>query len=244
MVNSVANTASAALASVAALKGHLQEAAAHVPAVGQSGILQFTKHGEWVMGQEKTEVTVDDLFAVNPTSFVTGFVCWPDDQKLWKNGPLGEVSVPLGHKAPLAHELPEHANASWQAMTGFSLRFTEGDHKGKEAKYTTTSKGGMTAVRAIMDAVIARLDEDPVNIVPVISAGADSYVHKVYGKTFTPSLDIEAWVSMDGVAAVDEEAPEDTSQQQASKAPDPVNEPDPAAAADPAPEPARRRRRA
>lgn len=232
-----ATPAAAALADVASLKAHLQQAKAHVPASGQSGILQFTKHGDWVFGKEQTEVSVDDLFAVNPTSFVNGFICWPEDETKWKNGPLDEVTVPLGHPVPLKHELPHHEGGNWTELTGFSFRFTEGQFKGKEGKFTTTSKGGMTAVSGLLDAVIAQLDKDPSRPVPVVSPAADSYVHKTWGKTFTPVLDIDGWADMNGASEEpeDEAAAEEPVAQvaQAAKAAEP----------EPTPEPARRRRR-
>lgn len=246
MANVPANPAATALGSVAALKAHLTQAAAHVPATGQSGVLQFTKHGDWVFGAEKTEVTPDDLFAVNPSSFVTGYICWAKDEKQWKNGPIDEVSVPLGQTTPLKHELKQHEGGDWQEMSGFSFRFTEGQFKGKEGKFTTTSRGGMTAVRGLMDALIARLDTDDVLIVPVVSPGADFYIHKTWGKTWTPVLDIEDWADMNGQAAdePDEQEAAKPVEKETAKPAEAAKEPEPVAA-DPAPatEPARRRRR-
>ena len=145
--------------------------------------------------------------------------------------------MPLGHPVPLKHELPHHEGGNWTELTGFSFRFTEGQFAGKEGKFTTTSKGGMTAVSGLLDAVIAQLDKDPGKPVPVISPAADSYVHKTYGKTFTPVLDIDGWADMNGAS----EAPEEEAAEEEA----PVEEaPKAAAQPEPAPEPARRRRRA
>lgn len=235
MANELTNPAAAALGNLGDLKRHLQTAKTAVKASGQTGILKFDKHGDWTLGRDSKVVTEDDLAAVNPTSFITGFICWPDDDTKWKDGPLDEIEVPLGQPTPLKHTLPAHDGGTWQEMVGFRVRFTEGEFKGQEAKYTATSTGGHNAVNGLMDAVMAQLDNDPSNPVPIVSLSADHYVHKKYGKTYYPVIDVESWVGMDGLPPAAEDEPEGETEPDAA----PAKAEGPAAA-----EPTRRRRRA
>ena len=237
MSNALTNPAAAALGNIADLKRHLQTTKTAVKTSGVAGILKFTKHGEWVFGRDNREVTVDDLAAVNPMSFVTGYTCWSDDDSNWKGGPVDEIEVPLGQQTPPKHTLPQHDKANWQEMVGFSLRFTEGPLKGQQAKFTTTSVGGHTAVGALMDAVMARLDDNPDTPVPVVSLSGDHYPHKKYGKTFYPVIDIEDWMSMDGAAAPQDEG-------EPEREPEREQEREPEREPEGEPQPTRRRRRA
>ena len=62
-------------------------------------ILKMDKTGHWVFGADQTEVDAASLWAVNPFSFVHGFIAWGE----------GEV---LGEKmVSITSPLPEHGVA-------------------------------------------------------------------------------------------------------------------------------------
>ncbi len=48
-----------------------------VGAVG-SVILKMDKGGHWIYGAEQTEVESDSTWAVNPFSFIHGYIAWGD----------------------------------------------------------------------------------------------------------------------------------------------------------------------
>ena len=63
--------------------------------VGQSGVvlLKMDKTGHWVFGADQTEVEDDATWAVNPFSFVHGFIAWGDGEVLSEK--MVSVSQPL-----------------------------------------------------------------------------------------------------------------------------------------------------
>ena len=64
-------------------------------AVGPSGtvLLKMDKTGHWVFGADQTEVEDDATWAVNPFSFVHGFIAWGDGEVLSEK--MVSVSQPL-----------------------------------------------------------------------------------------------------------------------------------------------------
>ncbi len=57
--------------------------------VGAAGvvILKMDKTGHWVFGADQTEVEDDSLWAINPFSFVHGFIAWGDGEVLGEYSP-------------------------------------------------------------------------------------------------------------------------------------------------------------
>ena len=148
--------------------------------VGAAGvvILKMDKTGHWVFGADQTEVEDDSLWAINPFSFVHGFIAWGD----------GEV---LGEKM---------AKKGWESQVGMSLKCISGDDKGMEARYTTTSVGGKRFVQTLAVALADQVDKDQTKPVAVVRLKKDHYAHKSYGKIYTPVFEIVEWISMDADA--------------------------------------------
>lgn len=202
-----------ALAAVGALKGNLKKVQTQLPETQGLQYLRFLQDGSWVFGQENEEVMVEDQVAFNPLSIKTGWSCWTDRPgKGVKNENLGESMVPLGSDPIAKHDLPEKKDpqnkgevCDWREQISVDLRFLSGPHKGKQVHYKTTSVGGIGAMRALIDQIILQLDEDPENIVPIVSLDGDHYNHKAYGRTYTPLLKITDWMSINGPEAVTEE---------------------------------------
>jgi hypothetical protein len=141
---------SANLPSVQSLSTALRSLEAEVGPTG-TVIIKMDKTGHWVFGAEQTEIQDGSTWAVNPFSFIHGFIAWGD----------GEV---LGEKmVSVAEPLPE-------------------------------------------------MDVAP----PGINLGKSHYLHKSYGRIYTPVFEIVEWVSMDGEAEA--EAPAEASAEEYAEA--------------------------
>ena len=162
--------------------------------VGQAGvvILKMDKTGHWVYGADQTEIEDDSLWAVNPFSFIHGYIAWGDGEV------LGEKMVPVNQPLPELEAAPPNAKRGWEMQVGCSLKCLNGEDKDMEARYTTTSVGGKRSVQALALAIAAQVDKDQTKPVPVVALGKDHYTHKSYGKIYTPVFDVKEWVSMDG----------------------------------------------
>lgn len=164
--------------------------------VGPGGvvILKMDKTGHWVYGADQTEVEDDATWAVNPFSFVHGFIAWGDGEV------LGEKMVSVAQPLPELDVAPPGAKKGWEPQVGMSLKCLSGEDEGMEARYTVTSVGGKRAVQTLAVAIAAQVEKDQSKPVPIVRLKKDHYSHKSYGKIYTPVFEIVDWVSMDGEA--------------------------------------------
>lgn len=173
--------------------------------------VQFIKlekgSGNWVFGADDTE---DDggEWAINPTSFVEGFIMWGDGEL------LGEEMAPMAGVPLMNGDLPDIdvSNVSdggkWAKQVGFAMQCLTGENAGTIAAYKTSSKGGTKAVRRMVEQVVKAINNGP-DIVPVVVLGSDFYKHKQWGKIYNPELKIKRWIAMDATSADVEELDED-----------------------------------
>ena len=168
--------------------------------VGPGGvvILKMDKTGHWVYGADQTEVEDDATWAVNPFSFVHGFIAWGDGEV------LGEKMVSVAQPLPELDVAPPGAKKGWEPQVGMSLKCTSGEDEGMEARYTVTSVGGKRAVQTLAVAIAAQVEKDQSKPVPIVRLKKDHYSHKSYGKIYTPVFEIVDWVSMDGEAQAEQ----------------------------------------
>lgn len=162
--------------------------------VGPSGIviLKMDKTGHWVFGADQTEIEDGSTWAVNPFSFVHGYIAWGDGEV------LGEKMVPVTQPLPELDAAPPSSKKGWESQVGMSLKCLTGDDQGMEARYTTTSVGGKRSVQTLAVAIAAQVEKDQSKPVPVVRLKKDHYTHKSYGKIFTPVFEVVEWASMDG----------------------------------------------
>jgi hypothetical protein len=162
--------------------------------VGPTGvvIIKMDKTGHWVFGADQTEVEADSTWAVNPFSFVHGYIAWGDGDV------LAEKMVSVSEPLPEMDDAPAGAKRGWEVQVGMSLKCLTGDDKGLEARYTTTSAGGKRGVQTLAVAIAEQVDKDQTKPVPVVLLKKEHYQHKSYGRIFTPLFDIQSWVGMDG----------------------------------------------
>jgi hypothetical protein len=165
-----------------------------------TAIIKMDRTGHWVFGADQTEAEDDSRWAVNPFSFVHGFIAWGDGEV------LAEKLVPVTEPLPELEAAPPGAKKGWEPQTGFSLKCISGSDAGMEARFTTTSVGGRRSVQTLAVAIATQVDKDQTKPVAIVTLGKDHYTHKSYGRIFTPVFEVVEWVSMDGDAA-QEEAP-------------------------------------
>lgn len=200
----------AGLPAVSSLSTALRSVAADV---GPSAtvILKMDKTGHWVFGADQTEVEDGSLWAVNPFSFVHGYIAWGEGEV------LGEKMTSVTQPLPEVDAPPPGAKRGWETQIGFSLKCISGEDEGMEARYSTTSVGGKRAVQALAVAIAAQVEKDQANPVPVVVLAKDHYQHKAYGRVYTPVFEVKKWIGMDGDAEA--QAPEAEAPAPAAEAP-------------------------
>ena len=158
-------------------------------------IIKCDKTGHWVFGAESLEIEDDSLWAVNPFSFVHGYIAWGEGEV------LAEKMVSVNEPLPEIGPAPAGAEKGWEVQVGMTLACTNGHDEGLQARYSATSVGGKRAVNALGMAIAEQVDKDPSKPVPVVSLKSQHYMHKKYGKIYAPIFDIVKWVSMDATSA-------------------------------------------
>jgi len=206
----LATFSKANLPAVSSLSNSLRSIATDVSAAGGVAILKMDKGGHWVFGSDQTEIEPDSTWAVNPFSFVHGFIAWGDGEV------LGEKMTSVANPLPELDAAPPSAKKGWESQVGMSLQCVSGDDKGTECRYTVTSVGGKRAVQTLAVALADQVEKDQSKPVAIVRLKKDSYAHKSYGKIYTPVFEIVEWVSLDGEPA--EAAPADEAPRRRTRA--------------------------
>lgn len=193
MSNNIVTFAGANLPSVKDLSTALRSIEAEIGPAG-TVIIKMDKTGHWVFGADQTEIEDDSTWAVNPLSFVHGYIAWGDGEV------LGEKMVSVSQPLPELEPAPPNAKKGWETQVGLSMKCISGEDKGLEARYTTTSVGGKRSVQTLAVAIATQVDKDQSKPVPIVTLGKEHYTHKSYGRIFTPVFSIQEWVGMDGDA--------------------------------------------
>jgi hypothetical protein len=192
---------SAGLPAVSSLSTALRNIEVDVGPAG-TAILKMDKTGHWVFGADQTEAEEDSKWAINPFSFVHGFIAWGDGEV------LGEKMVSVSQPLPELEPAPPQSKKGWETQVGLSLKCISGQDAGLEARYSTTSVGGKRAVQTLAAAIAAQVERDQDKPVPVVLLKKEHYQHKSYGRIYTPVFEIVEWVSMEGDASSgDDETP-------------------------------------
>jgi len=198
----------AGLPALAAIATAIKTVAAPAASAG-SVILKMDKTGHWVFGADQTEVEPDSKWAVNPFSFVHGWIAWGDGVV------LGEKMVALTDPLPDTDDAPPNSARGWEKQVGFSLKCLTGEDKGLEARYSTTSVGGKRSYEALASAFANQVSVDESKPVPVVLLKKEHYQHKSYGRIYTPIFEIVEFMSMDGPVEEEQEAPAPTRRRRA-----------------------------
>jgi len=169
------------------------------PASGGGGfaILKMDKTGHWVYGADQTEVEDESLWAVNPFSFVHGYIAWGDGVV------LSEKMTGIANPKPPIEGAPPGATRGWEDQIGMSLKCVSGEDSGLEVRFSSTSVGGKRGIQELAAKLAEQVDKDQTKPVPVVMLKKEHYQHKSYGRIFTPVFEVVKWSSM-----TEEETPE------------------------------------
>jgi hypothetical protein len=205
------------LPSVATLSQALRSLEAEV---GPSGvvILKCDKTGHWVFGSDQTEVEEGSKWAVNPFSFVHGFIAWGAGEV------LGEKMVPITQPLPEMPDAPQGAKKGWEPQVGMALKCLNGEDKDMECRYSATSVGGKKAVQQLAVAIAGAVEKEQSKPVPVVTLDKDHYTHREFGRIYTPVFTVVDWVTMDGSEPAKAEAEPMTAEEEAAPAAAPAEE--------------------
>jgi len=168
---------------------------------GRSGkpMLQFKSrenNGTWMFGQQRITPEAGSLWAVNPTTFKWGYVCFSNDNKH-----VGERLVPVSQPMPAIAELPDKG-ADWQEQMAVDLKCINGTDAGIEVILKVSMVGGIQAVTGLIDMVRDRLNsgQHDGKVAPIVRLERDSYQHGQYGRVPTPVLALVDWMPIGGPA--------------------------------------------
>ena len=198
-MSDITNFSSANLPSVQALTSALRSVAADVGGANGVVILKCDKTGHWVFGADQTEIEEGSIWAVNPNSFVHGYIAWGKGEVLGEK--MASVNAPLPELDPA----PEAAERGWEKQVGMTLACTNGEDEGLQARFSATSVGGKKMWAVVALAVAEKTDKDPINCVPLVRLTSEHYAHKQYGRVYNPIATIIGWTSLDADAAAETE---------------------------------------
>lgn len=158
---------------------------------GVFAILKMDKTGHWVYGADQTEVEDGSLWAVNPFSFIHGYIAWGDGVV------LGEKMTSISNPKPQIDGAPVGSARGWEDQIGLSLKCVSGEDTGLEVRFSTTSVGGKRGVQDLGTTLAEQVDKDQTKPVAIVLLKTEHYQHKSYGRIFTPVFDITKWASME-----------------------------------------------
>jgi len=190
-MNNIVKFGNANLPSAASLAAALRKTAEEA-ASGPGVILKMDKTGHWVYGADQTEVDRSGVWAVNPLSFIHGYIAWGEGEV------LGEHMVPITEELPELDAAPPNAKRGWEPQVGMSLKCISGEDKNVEARFTTTAVGGKKAMHALAMKVAEQVEKDQEKPVALVKLGSDHYQHKSYGRVFTPVFEVTDWIGLNG----------------------------------------------
>lgn len=194
----------AAMAMLNSLRTGLNNVTAAMPSTHYLPYLRMEKDGGWVFGPDNIRVGPADRVVVSPLTLEHGYTCWTRHDKQ-KNEKLGEQMVRFDQPKPILASLPRHDPWTWQECLAIQMKFNKGPNVGEQVLYNTTSYGGMEELGKLIKVIQARVEAGRADVFPVITLGHDSYLHKQYGKTYTPVFTIVGWVDMNGDKGPDDE---------------------------------------
>ena len=186
-----------------ALANALVDAADDASSGGSSGVdyLSFSgKTGRYSLGRNQDEIDPDQLYLVEPHTFIGGWVCWknskPIDRIEWSVLKAKEQAIDIDD---LEDHGPyrESVGEGWQQLLGFGLIGM--DAVFSQVKFSSTSKSGRNSIGDLMKEIgIRSASAEP--DMPLIYFGETSFESN--GQTnYKPVLSVEAWVSRGSAAA-------------------------------------------
>lgn len=177
-------------------KQNVIDTAVKTPRSSFKPILKFAKHGQWVLGSDKDEVTLDTKLAVWSPSLMEGWIGWQNGKVVNEHmRPISGSNIDLIEREPL-EELSE--SDGWFKQVAFEGRFTAADTI--EVIYKASSGGGRDAFYELVRKIGMQFNKDSDYINPVISLSRESYTHKQFGVIYKPQFVVQDWMSVSSTA--------------------------------------------
>lgn len=226
MSKQVQKTSTAALATIANLQAGLANVTKSIKTPNSEPYMRMGTDGLWIYGAENIEVEDGSLWAIDPRSLMHGSVMWTDydrDEKK-SNRVVGEIMVSMSEPRPSAADLVPYGDEAreaedrgwrWADQLSIHLACVTGEDAGKQVLFKTTSVGGTTEIKRLIDEISKQLSNDPSAPVPCVELGNDHYAHKTYGKTYTPVMSIREWAPLD---ATEFSEPDDGEEEEVAEA--------------------------
>jgi hypothetical protein len=175
--------------------------------------LKFNK-GEWVKGQNDTEVPLGTTLVANMAELSIGWIRWADGRPAERR--LGLLAG--GHRAEPRDQLGYTDQALWETDADGKAQdpwtFTNelpvvDPETGEQLMLSMSSKGGIGAMGNLCKAYGKEYRQRD-GLVPLIKLDRDSYVHPVYKKVYVPVLPIVDWIANTGVPSPQAKEDEET----------------------------------
>ena len=155
--------------------------------------LKMDKSGDWSYGAESDEIPEGTQFAVNPQSFLRGYVAWQDTKNGQPAAKLDERMFSAFEDLPEVDDPPK-GSRGWEAQFGFAMKAINGGKlAGTELQYRSSSDGGKRAIAALITEIAEAAPANPGKM-PLIVLDSRSYKHASYGKINAPVFKIVKWV--------------------------------------------------
>lgn len=182
---------------LAAPGGYDPFAAYGAEAANGGTFLKFSK-GEWQMGQNADEVQLGRRFAANMDELGIGWIRWADEKPAERRMGLLAAGYKPEPRDGLGFTDQEEWGTDEEGRPKDPWNFTNelplaDPETGEQITYSASSKGGIGCIGNLCKAY-ARAPQRAQGLVPIVELGRDSYMHRVYKKTYVPVLNIVDWV--------------------------------------------------
>jgi hypothetical protein len=162
---------------------HSDPLAAYANAVAPQYIigemLRFSK-GDWIAGKDNT-IPVGTTFTVAPTELLAGWIQWLNSKPVSHEMVRVEDGIPPKKREELgdtdASQWPVDKDGKPKDVWQFTNYLPMMDEDGKVYTFTTSSRGGITAVAQLLRLFANHRKRHP-DVFPVIKINTDSYQHK------------------------------------------------------------------
>lgn len=201
--------------------------------VGTTGQFLSFKNGEFLYGQDATELPIGTRLIANMEGLRLGWRRWfggqvTDDrtsllterEPIPRREELGDNDKAMWERdAPTPQNPNPPARDPWQYTNILELSSSE-----ETFIYSTSSKGGIGAIGRLCKAYGHERRQRP-GMVPVVELARDFYNHKTFGKTYFPEFNIVGWTDENNPSVEgdnEDELPFDKPAAKVSTAPSPA----------------------
>src|SRR5262249_32925746 len=159
--------------------------------------------GTWGFGQKRTIPEQDSQWAINPLTFMWGYISFNGNKR------AGEQMVPVTQEKPDITKLPD-TGFPWQEQWSVEMKCLDGADAAIEVIFKANTDGTLSAIVEMFDLVRKKIDDElrkqrenpdykiDDKIAPIVTLGASWYPHKEFGRTNTPTMALVGWMSLDG----------------------------------------------